>query len=194
MGSGWKRWALAIFASIILWPLAILRAETTLEGPEWTLEVIASNYPTPKELAQFLKRQIRFERDVELFGQLDYWQTPEELLARRAGDCEDYALLAKAILEQQGKEAFLLSLYGPDNYAHTVCAFVENGRYNVINKDRLVRYRAKSIEQIASFLCPGWRWGAIAEPSGRTGRSTRIFQNPSPASAPRNDFGNFPFY
>ncbi|MDL2279585.1 transglutaminase-like cysteine peptidase, partial [Desulfovibrio sp. OttesenSCG-928-G11] len=30
--------------------------------------------------------------DQELYGREDYWATPEEFMANRAGDCEDYAV------------------------------------------------------------------------------------------------------
>lgn len=167
----------------------------TANWANWTLEELARAYPTPRQLAGFLRRTIAFKRDPELFSRADYWQTPEELLARRAGDCEDYALLAKAVLDRQGKEAFLLSLYGSEGYAHTVCVFVEQGRYNVINQDRLVRYRAKSLDELAGFLHPGWSWAAIAVQHGSLGKSIRKIQNPSPASAAgRHDFGNVPYY
>lgn len=143
---------------------------------ESMLESVARAYPSPEQLAHFLQSHMVFQEDLSLFGQVDYWQGPEEALARGRGDCEDYALLARDLLIRQGKEAFLFSLYGEPGYAHTVCVFVEDGRYSVLNQDRLIRYRASSLEELAGKLCPGWRWGAVAERWARRGRALRTLQ------------------
>lgn len=156
-----------------------LRVDAQPKEAEPTLESLASTYATPKAVAQFLREQIRFKPDDQLFERLDYWQAPEELLARRAGDCEDYAILAQALLVRQGREAFLLSLFGAGGYAHTVCVFSEEGRYSVINEDRLIRYRTASLEELATFLYPTWRWGAVAIQEGSRGRPLRRLRNPA---------------
>ena len=143
-----------------------------------TLDAIARAYPTPEQLALFLHKTVLFQDDARLFGLADYWQDPEELLDRLEGDCEDYAILAQAVLVQQGVEAFIFSLYGEQGYAHTVCVFLEKGRYNVINQDRVVRYRAKSLEDLATYLYPKWTWGAVAEKVGHRGRAVREIHNP----------------
>ena len=135
---------------------------------------LARLYTTPKAIAAFLKRDFRFQRDEELFGEMDRWQTPEEFVVRRAGDCEDYALLAQALLRRNGIEAYVLSLFGEEGYAHTVTVFVdEDGRYNAINQSRLRNYRAASLEALASQLYPTWTYGGIAEQDGTRGRMVR---------------------
>ena len=138
---------------------------------------VARLCPTPEALAAFLKKEMVFREDREIFGRSDYWQAPEEFLRRRKGDCEDYALLAQAVLESQGMEAFVFSLYG-SGYAHTVCVFREGGRYHIFNQDRVIRCNAASLEEVASFLCPRWTWGAVARRFGRRGRSVRRIRNP----------------
>lgn len=132
---------------------------------------------TPDQLAQYLRRNVVFQDDALQFGLVDYWQDPEELLERRQGDCEDYALLAQAVLARLGREAFVFSLYGRAGYAHTVCVFVEDGRYSVINQDRLVWYRAGSLKELADLLYPTWDWGAVAERYGHRGRPVREIHN-----------------
>ena len=143
---------------------------------ESPLDSIARSQSTPDQLARFLKARLLFQEDISLFGQADYWQAPEEVLVRGKGDCEDYALLASDLLRRQGKKAFLFSLYGPKGYAHTVCVFMEDGRYNLMNQDRLVRARAASLEELAGTLCREWEWGAVAERSGHRGRAVRIIR------------------
>lgn len=137
---------------------------------------VARLYSTPEQLADFLREQMTFREDKELFGRRDYWQSPEEFLRRREGDCEDYALLVQAVLERQGREAWVFSLYGP-GYAHTVCIFREGGYYHIFNQDKVIRCKASSLEKAASILCPRWSWGAVARRFGRRGRAVQRFRN-----------------
>ena len=41
---------------------------------------------------QFFNLRIRFRDDNEVWGQIDYWASPLELLAKGEGDCEDFAI------------------------------------------------------------------------------------------------------
>lgn len=146
-------------------------------GPAAGIPGLAQLYPTPETLGSFLAREMAFREDREVFGRADHWQSPEEFLSRRQGDCEDYALLAEAVLRRQGKEAFVFSLYGP-GYAHTVCIFKEQGLYHIFNQDKVIRCSAGSVEEAAALLCPQWKWGAVAEKFGRRGRAVRRVHNP----------------
>ena len=154
------------------------------------LETIARAYPTPDQLALFLQKNVVFQDDLRLFGQVDYWQAPEELLVRRRGDCEDYALLARDLLSRQGIEAFVFSLYGEGGYAHTVCVFVERGRYNVLNQDRLIRFQAGSLKELADRLYPRWSWGAVAERREHRGRAIRVIHRTSSETLIQAGFGD----
>lgn len=111
--------------------------------------------------------------DRQLFGRDDYWQSPAETLRNGKGDCEDYALLAEALLRRQKIPAWVFSVYGPGGYGHTVCAFKENGRYNVINVDQLISYQAESLEELAGKLHPRWEWAAVARRAGHRGKPLR---------------------
>ena len=41
---------------------------------------------------RFFNERIRYAEDIDTSGQTDRWDSPIELLARGAGDCEDYAI------------------------------------------------------------------------------------------------------
>ena len=45
-----------------------------------------------------------------VYGKLDYWAKPSEILERRAGDCEDFAILKMAALLRAGIPAQSMSL------------------------------------------------------------------------------------
>ena len=45
-----------------------------------------------KDINEYFNRKLRFEDDLKLWGQKDYWATPIEALMKGGGDCEDYAI------------------------------------------------------------------------------------------------------
>lgn len=49
-----------------------------------------------------VNNRLTYREDSRLFGTADHWATPTESLARRAGDCEDYAILKRAALRAIG--------------------------------------------------------------------------------------------
>ena len=146
------------------------KAAITFRSPS-ILEQIAATYTTPERIAGFLQKRFTFVRDETLFGTADYWQAPEELVARRKGDCEDYALLARDLLQRNGIKAYVFSLFGQGGYAHTVSVFMDrSGRYNVMNQDKLHYYHASSLESLASLLYTRWSVGGITDRYGTRGR------------------------
>lgn len=179
MGKFW-RGSLRVLMGVGL--VCFFGVSSPASGPspsEWNLETITRAYPTPESIAEFLRNQISFAEDRDLFGRSEYWQAPEEFLARRKGDCEDYAILTQALLKRLGFEAFVFSLYGERGYAHTVMVFKENGRYHVVNQDRLIRLQAKSLEELSDRLYSDWTWGAVVAQRGHQGRIIcEIFKTP----------------
>jgi predicted transglutaminase-like cysteine proteinase len=71
----------------------------------------------------------RFVSDKELWKAEDYWATPVELLARNAGDCEDYAIAKYFTLIAQGVEEDKLQISYVKaielGQAHMVLAYYE---------------------------------------------------------------------
>lgn len=51
---------------------------------------------------EFFNRRIRFAEDSQIWGQPDYWATPLEVLAKGAGDCEDYVFAKYFTLRELG--------------------------------------------------------------------------------------------
>lgn len=183
MGKWWM--PVALF-SVLWWSSSVMggdvsRASTS--GPV-TLETMSQTYTTPQSLTRFLREAITLITDQELFGDPDYWQAPEEFLSRRAGDCEDYALLAQAVLQRQGIEAHVFSLFGTNGYAHTVCVFREAGRWDVINQDVIQRYHAVTLAEVADQLYAQWTYGALAQRTGTRGVPRHIIRNSHRTVAP----------
>ena len=53
---------------------------------------------------------IAYKRDKAVYGSLDHWAKPAEILKRGAGDCEDFAILKMAALVDAGIPAQSMSL------------------------------------------------------------------------------------
>lgn len=58
----------------------------------------------------FFNSRIRFANDMEIWGVQDYWTTPFELLCKKAGDCEDFAIAKYFTLKAMGMEEEKLSI------------------------------------------------------------------------------------
>lgn len=67
---------------------------------------------------QFFNQRIAFREDIEVWGQLDYWASPMEMLEKGEGDCEDYAI---------GKYFSLLALGMPVNKLRMVYVRAQMG-------------------------------------------------------------------
>jgi Transglutaminase-like domain len=64
-------------------------------------------------------------------------QSPQAFLARRAGDCDDYATLAAAVLREKGYTPRLITVRMPGR-VHVVCYVAETHSYlDYNNRDRL---------------------------------------------------------
>ncbi|HLO95521.1 MAG TPA: transglutaminase-like cysteine peptidase, partial [Burkholderiaceae bacterium] len=50
----------------------------------------------------FFNRRIQFRDDQEVWGAVDYWASPLEILEKGRGDCEDYAIAKMSLLAALG--------------------------------------------------------------------------------------------
>jgi predicted transglutaminase-like cysteine proteinase len=63
-----------------------------------------------QSINDFFNRRVVFRDDVEVWGQVDYWASPFEMLGKGVGDCEDYALAKYFSLRAVGVAASKLRL------------------------------------------------------------------------------------
>ncbi len=168
--------------------LTVLTINTVVSNPTSASEILLptpsfddamTHIDSPKSLVNFLRENFEFEEDKTLFNTKDYWQSPQEFWAKKAGDCEDYALFAQYALSQRGYDAYVVSYYGHKGLAHTVTIYEENGRYNVINQDKLYKFQARTVEEALTKVSKRWTWGAVAEQHGTRGWMLQELVNPS---------------
>jgi len=51
---------------------------------------------------QFFNTRIRYDTDLNVWGKSEYWATPDELMKRGRGDCEDFAIAKYLTLRDSG--------------------------------------------------------------------------------------------
>lgn len=84
---------------------AISRKATALYGPlgagQQRIDAWQNLLATQKQVSEmeklkvvnlFFNKQMRYVEDIDLWHEVDYWETPIEALWKGAGDCEDYAI------------------------------------------------------------------------------------------------------
>lgn len=90
-------------AGSLAWDADRMLASAALHGPRAVANVrdmqatlaLAMDFDDTARLAavnQFFNRRIQFMEDAQNWNQADYWASPVEMLARGAGDCEDYVI------------------------------------------------------------------------------------------------------
>ena len=99
--------------------------------------------------AQSCLEHIKYKAD----SLIDWIQKPELTWHRRSGDCEDYAVLAIALLKQIGIEGQLLSVICEDKQlSHAVCIFLQDGEYSYFSNSRLVTTDKTQVEEIVARI------------------------------------------
>lgn len=158
-----------------LFSLTAQDARAQLPAGPIVLQNIAADISSPETLAKFMWKNFVYESDRRNKGKDEYWQSPEEFLSSQKGDCEDFALFARAILQMKGYKAFLVNVYGT-RFAHTICVFEEAGKFNVIDGTDVRRYEAENLNQLLTEVYPHWKSGAIVAPSGKAKRGRILKQ------------------
>ena len=121
-------------------------------------EIVNVRYPRLKNVRKtmkWLKRNIHYKIDIE--G--GYWQTPEETLTLRTGDCEDFSFLAQALLKRIGIDSLVISVsYGGmfDSGGHAICVYPPQKASNYFSNYRLFTSNNHVLNMI-NHKYPEWK-------------------------------------
>jgi len=78
-------------------------------------------------IRDWVAANIEYKTDEEQWGVDEYWQTPEETLFLRTGDCEDFAILLCTLLRAYGiGEEQIYVTIGVDNEGYGHAFLIEN--------------------------------------------------------------------
>jgi predicted transglutaminase-like cysteine proteinase len=129
---------------------------------------------------QFFNRRVMFATDQEVWGQLDYWASPLEMLAKGRGDCEDYVIGKYFSLLVAGVPVSRLRLVyvratiggpGGETVAHMVLAYYASPGAEPLILDNLIgdirpASRRPDLEPVFSFNGEGLWQGVGAQSAG----------------------------
>jgi len=90
-----------------------------------------SPHDTASVVLAFVQTAISYGRDIAIYGQQEYWASPEETLRMRAGDCEDKAVLFRYLAERMGLDTVLVVIEG-SSPGHIAAAVALEGTYETI--------------------------------------------------------------
>jgi hypothetical protein len=126
---------------------------------------------SPDAVATFMLRQFSFRHDRDLYGVPERFATPDELLARGAGDCEDWAWFAAEALREHGYATWLVSVWRqkPDeagNTGHMVAAYLARDGWGYVSTEGHVAAHAPSIAGLADTVMADWSAVSIWTYSG----------------------------
>lgn len=143
----------------------------------------------------FFNRRLRFDDDIQVWKEADYWATPLETLARGAGDCEDFAiakyasLLAAGVPSERLRLIYVRARIGGSqsklSQAHMVVGYYPTPDAEPLILDNLVSEirpagRRPDLFPIFSFTSEGlWVQGAntsSADPTARLSRWRSVLQ------------------
>ncbi len=103
-----------------------------------------------RHINNFFNQRIRFTNDIDLWGVNDYWATPQEFLAKGAGDCEDYSIAKYYSLIKLGIPKNKLRITYVKilkyNQAHMVLAYFSSPQTTPVILDNLIP-EIKTIKQ-----------------------------------------------
>ncbi len=88
-------------------PLALEQAKRTCIGYEGLANstspqlnaLVDEIQKTGEEPVWYIDEHFPYASDFELWGNLDYWETPQEVIAQGRTDCEGKAILTKAVIK-----------------------------------------------------------------------------------------------
>ena len=205
-GVAWRRHRLlaTLFALMLTLPMMLARADIDYDklaehaasqyGPQAVQDVedltqLMAQLKTADEKTQLTKINLffnqrirRFDDDINIWGQSDYWATPLESLGRQRGDCEDYSIAKYLFLKHLIPDEKLRLTYvraqigGPYSkifQAHMVLIYYETPTAEPLVLDNLISEirpasRRKDLRPIFSFNSEGLWVGADKQDKGNS--------------------------
>lgn len=147
----------AVFLFAVLFAAAFPSEARALQGVE---EAVAS-VRSPEDIAKYFANGFTYTMNLS-----DRAHSPEETLESRTGDCDDFALLASAMLTRMDVENQVLVIrFRALSAAHAVCIWRgRDGMYNFISSMELVRTGQSTVEGAIKKFYPDCETIASIDP------------------------------
>lgn len=133
--------------------LIVLAVWLPTSGFSKELENIPSSITTPQALSNWLSTEFTYRTEFP-----DRWQTPQETLSSKEGDCEDFAALVSAFLDQsKTPNNIVVVRFRQLKTGHAICAWrTGSGYYNFISGRQIYRTDKKCVEEAVEEYYPDW--------------------------------------
>jgi predicted transglutaminase-like cysteine proteinase len=140
---------------------------------EKILSIIKNNHiRSLMDYMKWLQENVKYTKDND--G--DKWLTPEEMLFKKGGDCEDFAFLNKAVLTVLGYSPEVISLDGIEARGHAICVFQSEGDYLWMDNNEIKKMQAKSALEFFKYLFHKYGCKSISSLDLETKRRQVLFK------------------
>lgn len=156
--------SLTLFVSSLA---SVVSAEENASLPGCTVNQLVEKYKTVEGISGWIENNIEYKSDHEVWNMQDYWQTSEETLKTRSGDCEDISILAYECFCKLGLEAKLVTI-NTKKRGHTICVFKRNGLWSYFSSDGLQDDRTNTYKELLGYAKIGWTYYAEVDTKGNT--------------------------
>jgi len=129
------------------------RALDDAKGPSQRLRGLFKDkgIKTLAQYALWLKSNITYRKDIYS----DVWLSPDELLNRKYGDCEDMAFLSDAALRIMGYRPYVIAFKRSGRRQwHAVCVFKSGDNYSYFDNNRLINTSEGAFDKAVGTLRP----------------------------------------
>ena len=130
--------------------------------PTTTAKQLAEKCDTPDKIVAWVHRNIWYKKDEQVHGKKEYWQTSEETLRLKSGDCEDFSVLISDALTHLGIKSYVLAIQPEVGHGHAICVYGHNGNLYGASNDR-TKYvlGGGDVQDIAKKVFKNWKSATI---------------------------------
>jgi hypothetical protein len=159
-----NRAARAGFKTILFALAALISIIFTNSANATSIAELSSVAQTPVQLSGWMTQNLKYVLEVP-----HERQAAQATLDLERGQCEDFAILAQAVLKRMGIQSQVVIIkYKGLNIMHAVAIYKEaGGTYSFFSNQVLVRTNATSIEGAISKMYPDWERLFFADLSGK---------------------------
>ena len=163
-------------------PAAVQRTQVLVQ--EMDAVANAAEDEKLRAINNFFNRTVQFRDDRDVWGMVDYWASPMELLNKGQGDCEDYAigkyfsLIALGVAPAKMRMVYVRAQLGGGVQAHMVLAYYPEPTAEPLILDNLITdirpaSRRPDLAPVFSFNAEGLWQALVGRPRGTRWRACR---------------------
>ena len=126
-----------------------------------TPPLFPSSIKNPIELGDWLTSNFTYQGEE---GKNDYWKSPKETIKDKGGDCEDFAILSKHILDKNGYKTYLIAIrYHGLDYGHIITLIKHpDNTYSHFSNMYYLSKRYKNLRSLLDARFEQYKWSSAS--------------------------------